>query len=411
MVDVLVPANTTQPCSDAQAAVGGVGGPFDTTDQSCHDAQTGSVGGVVSSPTTHPPIDAQNVLGGGGSRENPTTHSVLDAHGVHGGGVPHDALLLFWADILDDLERTRIANENRRRSLLDPEHGKGWPEHDPNVAIITASIDGLAKLEHQAELQLKRIMRKHPLGPWVKATKGVGEKQAARLLAAVGDPYIDSRTGTPRTVSALWAYCGLHVVPATQVQVGTQRPNGGGGGRGGAIPARIVANTHKTSVGVAPSRQRGQKSNWSTIAKTRTYLVAESCIKQAASPYRAVYDHGRAKYADTTHQVECKRCGPSGSPAQPGSPLSAGHQHARAMRLVMKAILKDLWTESRRIHRGSVTQTRVDGGVGPQLPPPTTQRTGGAAQSGDGVGGGPLPPDPNVGAVPIRVPGRGEEHR
>ena len=65
--------------------------------------------------------------------------------------------------------------------------------------------------------------------------------------------------------------------------------------------------------------------------------------------------HGRTlvhldEYADAVHAAECKRCGPKGKPAQPGSPLSAAHQHARAIRLIAKAILRDLWTESERLH-------------------------------------------------------------
>ena len=73
-------------------------------------------------------------------------------------------------------------------------------------------------------------------------------------------------------------------------------------------------------------------------------------MKCPASPYRAVYDDTRAKYADATHQHPCARCGPKGKPAQPGTPLSDGHKHARALRNVAKEILKDLWREARRIH-------------------------------------------------------------
>jgi hypothetical protein len=74
--------------------------------------------------------------------------------------------------------------------------------------------------------------------------------------------------------------------------------------------------------------------------------MAESMLKNRASAFRYVYDEGRAKYAESTHQVECKRCGPSGKPAQVGSELSNGHKHARAMRLVMKAVLADIWQAS-----------------------------------------------------------------
>ena len=79
----------------------------------------------------------------------------------------------------------------------------------------------------------------------------------------------------------------------------------------------------------------------------RAYLAAESCMKQRESPYRAVYDATRVKYADAVHSAECARCGPSGHPAMPGSALSDGHKHARGLRAVAKEILRDLWREAR----------------------------------------------------------------
>lgn len=283
--------------------------------------------------------------------------------------------LALLADVLDDLERTRIANENRLRQLTRTEPDKDGEERGfgltldhPQIATLADMVETLAKVEHQATLNLQRAVRKHPLGPWVKATIGVGEKQGARLIAAIGDPYWNTLHDRPRTVSELWAYCGLHVVfPAAHDPHGPHKQIGGGGQthpsqatidaqsrRAGVIkqgdPGHKASGTHDAAAGVAPTRARGQRANWSTIAKTRAYLVAESCIKQARSPYRAVYDNSREKYADAAHAAPCRRCGPSGKPATAGTPLSAGHQHARALRAVMKAILRDLWRESRRIH-------------------------------------------------------------
>lgn len=242
-----------------------------------------------------------------------------------------DPLLALAADVLDDLEKARISNENRLRQLTrsiedkDGEtRGFGLDEAHPDVARLAALVSMLAAAEHQAALNLARIMRHHPLGPWARGIKGVGDKQAARLLAAIGDPYIrpeitrDDGTvepSRPRTVSELWAYTGNHTI-------------------GGA----------------APKRRKGQQANWSTDAKMRAYLIAESCVKHRDSPYRPVYDAARAKHAEALHCHACERCGPRGAPAQPDSPLSDGHKHARAMRAVSKAILKDLWREARAIH-------------------------------------------------------------
>lgn len=307
-----------------------------------------------------------------------------------------DPLLALAADVLDDLERVRIANENRLRQLtrvgLDADglqRGFGLSTDHPDVARLSALVGALVRAEHDAELNLKRMVRAHRLGPWIQGTVGVGEKQGARLLAAIGDPYWNDLHGRPRTVSELWAYCGYHVlkVPAGHTthdthlciaggdsvsarQPGTAAPttraggsnattsHGGfdtqqvraGGGQGGSDPGYTPGVTHAAAAGVAATRTRGSRVNWSPTAKKRAYLVAESCIKQRTSPYRAVYEDGRAKYADALHNTPCPRCGPSGHPAPPGSALSDGHRHARARRLVAKAVLRDLWREARRLH-------------------------------------------------------------
>lgn len=257
----------------------------------------------------------------------------------------HDSLLLIFADALDDLERSRIATENRVRSLRQIKGMDGTPEEIRLLALV----DGIAALEHGAELELKRALRAHPIGPWIKAQVGLGEKQAGRLLAAIGDPYL-REDGTTRTVSQLWAYCGLHVLHPGQARTDTHLVRAGV--EPSSDPGQSAPVSHAFRAGVAPKRARGQRANWNTTAKMRAYLCAESCIKQARSPFRAVYDAGRAKYTDALHAVECVRCGPRGNPAPVGSPLSAGHQHARAMRLVSKEILKALWIESRRLAKG-----------------------------------------------------------
>ena len=123
--------------------------------------------------------------------------------------------------------------------------------------------------------------------------------------------------------------------------------------REGVTPAAAGTETHRTNAGVAPKRQKGQRADWDPVIKTRVYLVAESCFKNREFPYRKVYDDGRERWADAVHELPCLRCGPKGQPAEPGTPLSDGHKHARAMRLVMKEILRDLWTEAKRLHVGA----------------------------------------------------------
>jgi hypothetical protein len=242
---------------------------------------------------------------------------------------PED-ILPIAADVVDDLEKVRIANENRTRQLTrtetdsdGQERGGGYTTNHPEVARIQVIVDMLKEIEHKAVLNLQRAMRHHPLGPWVKTTKGVGEKQAARLLASIGDPYIrpemEREDGTvepsrPRLVSELWQYCG-HGDPARS------------------------------------RRRKGQRVQYSPQAKMRLHLIAASCVK-AGGPYREVYDQRRKDTRERVHNDPCVRCGPSGKPAQPGSPWSAGHQHADALRVMGKEILRDLWAEARELHEG-----------------------------------------------------------
>lgn len=190
--------------------------------------------------------------------------------------------LQFAAAFLDDVERVRISTENRIRAL--EQEGIPAEPYRPQLAALQA-------VEHQATLSLQHAVRKHPLGAWIKRTIGVGEKQGARLVAAIDSVSYNHAADRPRRGPAeLWAYCGF-----------------------------------------APDqkRRKGVKSNWNADAKMRAFLVAESCIKQMHSPYRADYDRARTSWADRD--------------------TSDWHKHNHALRVVAKAVLRDLFLEARQV--------------------------------------------------------------
>ena len=243
--------------------------------------------------------------------------------------------------MVDDLARVKIANQNRLRTLTATnEHGHGLTLEHPDIKRLASLVKALDDAEHQATLNLSRVMRHHPLGAWVKASKGVGEKQAARLLASIGDPYWNDLHNRPRKLRELYAFCGMNVV--------------------GTSAQFTIESQGERGAGSAPTKQRGERVTWSPDARMRLWLIASKCVMVGhGGPYRAIYDEGRTKYADALHAVECKRCGPKGKPAQPGSPLSAAHQHARAIRLIAKLILRDLWTESQRLHEKAAAEGQV----------------------------------------------------
>lgn len=229
----------------------------------------------------------------------------------------NDELAKFQCEALDDFEKLRIAMGNRLYIMTKTEadedgvvRGFGLSVDDPRVKDYAAIVDDLADMEMDLIKGVQKTTKAGPFGPFIKDAKGVGEKQAARLLACIGDPYWHVVEDRPRTVSELWAYCGMHVVEKE-----------------------------------APRRKKGVKSNWNSDARKRVWLIANSCIKTKGH-YRDVYDAARAHYSEATHTKECAQCGH----AKPGSPLKDGHKHARAIRRVSKEVLKDLWLEAKALH-------------------------------------------------------------
>lgn len=233
------------------------------------------------------PVSSAN--GSGGGQDDSGLHTVdapshpLDAYADIG----------LAADFLDDVEDLRKATENRLRALTDAK-GVYFSDSEERWRAHLATV---ATLEKAAVGELQRAMRKHPLGPTIKGMVGVGDKQGARLLAAIGDPIWNAADDRQRRGPAeLWAYCGY-----------------------------------------APEqkRRKGVQCNWNATAKMRAHLIAESCIKQMHSPYRAKYDDARANWA--------------------GRDTSDGHKHNHALRVVAKEVLKDLYLAARAMNHSKPT--------------------------------------------------------
>jgi len=204
-------------------------------------------------------------------------------------------------NLLDDLERVRIMNSNRI-SALDRDFGASLPALD----LVQ---EHLAAVEHEAELEIKRVWRRHPLRKWAADYPGVGEKLIARLIAEIGDP------GERPNPAKLWAYCGL------------------------GDPAR----KRKQGMTQEEAFKLGNPK-----AKKLCWLIGESFVKVNRGPGRERYDEARLRYADRVHSTACVRCGPSGKPALAGSPWSLKHQHEAAKRYAVKMFLKELWIVSRQ---------------------------------------------------------------
>ncbi len=116
----------------------------------------------------------------------------------------HQQMVQLYAEALSDIEAVRIAQDNRVRSLL-AETGMEEPP-----AAYQAIRAHLADAEKGLTRELQKAMKQHPLGEFVVATPGIGEKQAGRLLASIGDPCWNAAEERPRRGPAeFWKYMGL----------------------------------------------------------------------------------------------------------------------------------------------------------------------------------------------------------
>ncbi len=278
--------------------------------QYCHDTQPAIVSGVAvvgadeTTPTTIP-----------------ITQSSRLAYPIA------DPMLFTLAQTLQDYETLRIAEEHRLRIFSTPSdvpdedgvcRGFGYAKDSNEVQVVKGLIDPLKDLEHRTVLSLQKRMRVNPIWPYFKDVKGVGEKTLARLMACIGDPYLrplDDGSYTPRTVSQLWAYCGMHTMPNKDGEI------------------------------IAAKRMKGVQANWNTEAKTRLFLLSQGLLRQgirkdkdgnqfAVTPYGQLYLDRRARTA-VTH--------PEWNP---------GHGLNDALRIMGKELLKQLWRAAREIHTG-----------------------------------------------------------
>jgi hypothetical protein len=208
-------------------------------------------------------------------------------------------------------------------------------------------LDLTQRTEQEVRLELVREYRRvvpAEVRGWQQATPGIGELGMARLLGHVGHPVhaVPYRfegdgparrlvAGAPfdRTVRQLWAYCGH--------------------GWAGRPRARLMTAEELWALGhpVAKRVVRWMATGCQRQVEAEYPTPQGVMARRPASPYRTVYVHARDRYADRRHAQACPRCGPRGQPAPPDSPWTPGHQHAAALRLVGKTILRELWLAAR----------------------------------------------------------------
>lgn len=224
-------------------------------------------------------------------------------------------LLEHYGRLLLDVLKVRVACRNRQSAMerdgIDRAH----------MAIIDETLVDTEKQESIIERMIVRLMKKHPLAPFIESHKGIGAKSLVELFACI--PPLDQFA----TVSKLWKFCGYSV----------------DGGR-------------------APRRSRGVKANYNPEARAVCYRIGSAFIKSGGGGrYREIYDQKRAEYFSR------ERLGPSGCWSSPEPHLdkqkrllqcfkvdadgkeTSAHAHNAALRYAIKELLKDLWIEWRNV--------------------------------------------------------------
>lgn len=296
---------------DTHAVSAGVE-PSDSTDQNHSDIQRVLVGAVIPCDPTSDFTTPNGITSGRTPPNQPQTIPRATPIWLSSNGWLE---LRIWAEMFHDAQKSRIANVNRAESDgVDP-------------AIYAAHIATLERTEHECRLALRRTFRRvapPPIVEWQKNATGIGIDLLARLLGHMGHP----RWATPHH----WEGTGTNRILITDPPF-----------------ERSVGQLWQFSGHGAPGRKwKGMTADdlaaqGSPTIKMLVHLNAEACMKCMTSPFRLVYEQARLGCIDRLHTAECVRCGPSGKPAQIGTPWRAGHQHAHALRIVGKEILRDLW--------------------------------------------------------------------
>lgn len=257
-------------------------------------------------------------------------------------------------EMLSDVMETRKACRNRaERGGVDP-------------TLYIDQLQGLDETERKLRLALRRAFRRVAprIRAWAMSTVGVDEAGMARLLGMIGDPRVaqpyhwegegPARTLVPnvpyaRSISQLWSYCG-HGDPQRKRRKGMTAEEAFGLGNPAAKSmVWNLATAAMKQTGSAPAIREAEPSLSSPGGGEESDDDAtngsspKSNAPRRRSPYRDVYDARRLATADRVHATPCAQCGTKGKPAAPGTPWRPGHQHADALRIVGKEILRDLW--------------------------------------------------------------------
>lgn len=268
------------------------------------------------------------------------------------------ACVRFW----EDQQRHRIRVNNLISAIMRT--GVTIPNQ------LKDSLDRLKESEDAVQKLVVKEFRKHPLASYCKNVRGLGEHNAAVLLAMLdGDPYVAYpkywvKTDTKNNETSNSSIADLHEFEEGHSGVDNHASDALliGDDREHVTPPKRVLQAGEPFVrtpiqlwaycGIGkPGRrtanitQEEALSFGKPLLKCRMRLIAECLIKANNPTYRAIYDSEKVKVSTRNHADKCPQC-----KAKAGDPWRKGHQHAHALRVVAKRFLLDLWLQAKAIH-------------------------------------------------------------
>ena len=113
-------------------------------------------------------------------------------------------LVKLYTTSMYDIQELRKAVENRIGGF----ERRGGEAHKAMAAEMRALIaNSLNRLEMEMERRVAKAVEDMPIMAWLRKVNGIGPRYSGSLAAIVID------IARFRTISALWAYCGMHVIP------------------------------------------------------------------------------------------------------------------------------------------------------------------------------------------------------
>ncbi len=200
----------------------------------------------------------------------------------------------------------------------------------PMILVSAATRAPWDDLRKQAEKEMIRLAKSLPVYEWARSIKGFGDKGLAIIVGEAGIPI-----GEYRTVEGFWKRMGLAVIDGERQRGKTDKVQAAAHGYSPKRRAEIWMLAHS----MFKAQWNGDKDeDGKNPAKTGKPIVISA---HAAGPYGEIY---AARRASTTPRIEATADLLLGSPEK-WIPLRCFND---AVRVMSKALLRDLWVEWRR---------------------------------------------------------------